>query len=69
MKLLGWDEEQWAIALARYQITDLTVKSALKVKHEWMKKWPNEPGEIQILGEKPEKNYDDAFNLFMQVGV
>ena len=64
--LMGWDIHQWAVAIERVGLGGTMMRYAEKTRREY-KKLYGEPLALQLIGVRPEGNYDLAAALFEQL--
>lgn len=64
MTLLGWTLEQWAIAIGRLGIANISWRAAIDVKKAWKRLYNYEPGEIHIIGVGYSVDHVSAAKIF-----
>ena len=64
MRILGWDENQWAIAFSEFPFDEsMGIRGAVNTKKQWMTKYYHQPEDNIILGINREKDYEDVMKL------
>jgi len=65
--LLGWDINQWAVAIERMGLGGTRMKDADRCRRDYLNKYGQNPLEFQLIGVDAGGNYDLAAALFEQV--
>ena len=64
--LMGWSFEQWAIAVKRVGVGGTRMKDISRCRKEYRERFGQDPLEFQIIGARPDGDYDLAAAIFEQ---